>query len=263
MLSHPPFYFGTIRKTVVAFGSLFTNIQVVRVDASGTPIQTIQVPLTYGPKEKYLVRLKQDPMPSTGDQVEMVLPRCSYELRGMVYDETRKLTSTGYTAAQKFTGDNTGLQSQYNPVPYNITFEFNIMTKTIEDGLQILEQIIPFFTPDYVVRVADVPSLELQKDISFVLSGITSEDTYDGTFQERRTITFTLMFVAKAYIYPPVEIKKVILTAITNLRVAEVDLITGLPINELAVIGTSKIEPPTAQPTDQFTILDTIQSLIP
>jgi T4-like virus Myoviridae tail sheath stabiliser len=207
MLQNNPYYWGTIRKVVIAFGAIFSDIHIVREDSKGNPVQAIQVPCEFGPKEKWMTRNVQNPMPGVDDSIEMVLPRMSYEVNGFTYDSERKLTSTGRTVKAVANADKT-LSAQFNPVPYNIGFTFNIMTKTIEDGLMIIEQILPFFTPDYTVTVKDMPELDLTKDIPVILNNVTYEDTWDGTFQQRRTVIWTLQFTAKAYLYPPVKLNK-------------------------------------------------------
>jgi hypothetical protein len=154
-------------------------------------------------------------MPGVDDQVEMVLPRLSYEINSFTYDSERKLTSTGRTV-KVLTDGNKVLAKQFNPVPYNIGFQVNVMTKTIDDGLQIIEQILPFFTPDYSITVKDVPEMGIEKDLMVVLNSTSCEDTWDGQFQQRRTVIWTLQFTVKAYLYPPVNLQNVNLQ--TNVR---------------------------------------------
>jgi hypothetical protein len=223
MLQNNPFYWGTIRKVVAAFGAIFSDIHIVRENKNGDPVQAIQVPIEFGPHEKWLTNLLQNPQPGVDDQVEMVLPRMSYEITSFTYDSDRKLTSTGRTVKALVDGNKT-LMAQYNPVPYNIGFQVNIMTKTIEDGLQIIEQIIPFFTPDYSITVKDIPELELTKDLIVILNGVQNEDTWDGTFQQRRTVIWTLAFTVKAYLYPPVGLTKVNLRTNIQWRLGQPEL---------------------------------------
>jgi hypothetical protein len=217
MLQNLPYYWGTIRKVVVAFGAIFSDIHIVREDKDGNLVQTIQVPCEFGPKEKWMTRNTQNPMPGVDDQVEMVLPRMSYEVNGFTYDSVRKLTSTGKTV-QAVTNNNKVLSSQFNPVPYNIGFTLNVMTKTIEDGLMIIEQILPFFTPDYTITVKDMPELDLLKDLPVILNNTTYEDTWDGQLKQRRNVTWTMQFIVKAYLYPPVGLKKINLQTDVNWR---------------------------------------------
>jgi len=208
MLQNNPYYWGTIRKIVIAFGTVFTDIHIVRTNKNGDPVQTILVPCEFGPKEKWMVRNVQNPTPGQDDPVEMVLPRMSYEINGFTYDSNRKLTSTGRTV-KTITDDTKVLKKQFNPVPYNIGFNLNIVTKTMDDGLMIVEQILPFFTPDYTISVNDMPELDLVKDLPIVLTNVAYEDTWDGSFQQRRTVIWTMQFTVKAYLYPPVKMQNV------------------------------------------------------
>jgi T4-like virus Myoviridae tail sheath stabiliser len=207
MLQHNPFYWGTIRKVVVAFGAIFSDIHIWRMDKAGNPVKKIEVPCEFGPKEKWMTLNQQNPMPGVDDQVEMVLPRMSYEITGFSYDSDRKLTSTGNTV-RVVANDKKAIKTQMNPVPYNVSFNLNIMVKTMEDGLMVVEQILPFFTPDYTVTVKDIPDLELSKDIPIILNSVNYEDTWDGAANTRRTVIWTLGFTAKAYLYPPVGLSK-------------------------------------------------------
>lgn len=220
ILSQNPFYWGSIRKLVVAFGTIFSDIHIVRFDKKGNPVKTIKVPCEFGPKEKWLTRNVQDQMPGVNEQVEMVLPRMSFEINNFAYDPSRKLTSTGTTVRALVT-DQTVLKTQFNPVPYNFSVELNVMVKTQNDGLQIVEQILPFFTPDYTISIVDMPELNLSKDIPIVLTGVSHEDTWEGNMQQRRTITWTLNFIMKGYLYPPVTLDKVVLGTNINLEATD------------------------------------------
>lgn len=202
MLSAAPYYWGTIRKIVVAFGTIFSDIHIVRINTAGVPVQAIEVPCEFGPKEKWVTRNVQNPMPGVDDQVEMLLPRLAYEIVSFNYDTSRKLTSTG-TTVKAITNNSRVVATQFNPVPYNLGFSLYVMTKTLGDGLMIVEQILPFFTPDYTIKVVDIPALNLTKDIPIILNGISFEDSWDGTLPQRRTMIWTLQFTVKAYLYPP------------------------------------------------------------
>lgn len=219
MLTHSPYYHGSIRKVITAFGSLFSDIHIVRVnDTVSPPIeQSIKVPLSWGSKEKSFVRNIQNPTPGKDDQVQMTLPRMAWEITGFTYDANRKLTSTGNTM-KAIINNQSVVKAQFNPVPYNIGFELGIMVKHNEDGLMIVEQILPFFTPDYTVTIKDIPELNLTKNIPFVLNSVSHEDTGgSGDLAERRIITWTLNFTAKAYLYPPTKMSKVILDSTVNI----------------------------------------------
>lgn len=248
MLNQDPFYFGTTRKIVIAVGSVFSNIHIQRTNADGSPAQLIKVPLSYAQKEKFAVRNAQEPMPGRNAEVEIVLPRMSYELVSLQYDPERKLVSTGRTMAV-IPGTNATQVAQYNPVPYNFGFTVDAMVRTAEDGLMLVEQILPFFTPDYTVTVKDIPELNLVKDIPIVLKGMTMQDSAQGEQTDRRTLTYSFAVVAKGYIYPPLQKPKVILQAIGNLY--------DEPGASILQSATSAVTPPTATP-DNYTVTTTI-----
>lgn len=200
------FYHQTTRKMVVAFGTLFNDIEVRRTDAGGNVIELIKVPLAYGPKQKFLTRISADP--NLNPQVALTVPRMGFELTSLNYDAQRKLNTIGKTSR---TGT-TGLKTQYNPVPYNFEFSLFIYVKNAEDGTQILEQILPFFTPDFTVTMNLIPSMGVVKDIPIVLNSVTSEDSYEGDFATRRSIIWTLTFQMKGYFYPNIRDNQKIIT---------------------------------------------------
>ena len=192
------FYHEILRKTVIGFGTLFNNINIRHKDASGTTFSTLKVPLAYGPMQKFLARIQQQP--ELDRETAITLPRLSFEMQGLQYDPTRK---TGI--AQTFlTKNGTNAKKVYMPVPYNIGFELSIMAKLSDDALQILEQILPYFQPEYSITINDVVEMNNKRDVPIVLTGITYEDNYEGEFAERRAIIYTLSFTAKAYLYGPV-----------------------------------------------------------
>ena len=196
------FYHGTLRKYVVLFGTLFNDIHINRVGKSADEdyVQTIKVPLSYGPKEKYLARTDADP--SYARPVAIVLPRMSFEMLGLVYAPDRKFNSLNQTTG--YSTDLNKLKSVYSPIPYDLNFELYIYVKNAEDGLQIVEQILPFFKPDLTLSVNVLPAVGIKHDTAFVLNSITSSDTYEGDFMNRRAIVWTLSFTVKVYMYGPV-----------------------------------------------------------
>ena len=205
------FYHQTSRKMVVAFGSLFNNLEVRRTNSAGSVIETIKVPLSYGPREKFLTRISADP--SINPKVALTVPRMGFELTAMTYDGVRKLNTVGRNVK---TGTS-GLKKQYNPVPYNWDFSLYIYVKNAEDGTQILEQILPFFTPDFTVTMNLISSMNEKRDVPLVLTSVVSEDTYEGDFASRRSIIWTLSFIFKGYLYPSVsDNAKVITTSVVD-----------------------------------------------
>ena len=194
------------RKTIVAFGTLFNNIELRRSD------EVMKVPLAYGPKQKFLARLDQVPDP-TNKRVQITLPRISFEINGINYDSTRKVSPTQKIKIASTTDKN---KNVFMPVPYNIGFELGIIAKNQEDGLQILEQILPVFQPHYNLSVKLLTSVNEIKDVPVVLTNVEYEDDYEGDFSTRRAIIYTLQFTAKTYLYGPVTESKIIKKAVTD-----------------------------------------------
>ena len=231
------FYNESLRKTIIAFGSMFNDIYITRKTAAGVEAQTLKVPLAYGPKQKFMVRLDADP--NLDQKVAITLPRIGFEIAGLDYDPSRKLNRILKRKKVKSTSDDKvkSMSTQYSPVPYNVNFELFVMTKNSDDGIQIVEQILPFFQPEYTVTINEVPEMDVIRDVPIVLNSIGYEDTYAGSFTERRAIIYTFNFVAKAYVYGPVTTAKPItkaeVTAYGNLqdkappRVAKVTLETS------------------------------------
>ena len=194
------FYNEILRRTVIAFGSLFNGISIRHTDSSGDVKSIIKVPLSYGPTQKFLARLEQSP--DLNKSTAITLPRMSFEFTGLVYDQSRKVTTTqSFTVKDPTDGSET--KKAYMPVPYNMQFELNIMTKLNDDMLQIIEQILPYFQPSYNLTVELVEQLGEKRDIPIILENITMQDDYEGDFTTRRTLLYTLRFTAKTYLFGP------------------------------------------------------------
>jgi hypothetical protein len=203
------FYHESIRKVIVSFGTMFNNINLVRKDNSGNIIQSMKVPLAYGPREKFLVRLNEDA--DLTKQVAITLPRIGFEIQNLEYDAGRKLNRV--QRFKKVKGANAKqLDAQYMPVPYNLSIELYVMAKQSDDALQIVEQILPYFQPDYTLTINDNVSMDSKRDVPIVLNSISYEDDYQGDFTTRRALIYTLSFTAKFYLYGPVTSSKVIKT---------------------------------------------------
>ena len=216
------FYHKQIRNTVIAFGTIFNNINIKRLDSSGNPLQNLKVPLSYAPKEKFLTRLdEQTDLTGDDSKVAITLPRLAFEITGYSYDPTRKLKKNQKLGVVTTNADTTKLNTQYSPVPYNVTFNLNVFTATSDDGLQIIEQILPYFQPDYTVTmIQDSTYMDTKRDIPFVLESVNYDDSYTGTLTSLRRITYSLSFTAKIYLYGPISttaiIKKVSADLYTN-----------------------------------------------
>jgi len=205
------FYHQTSRKMVVAFGSLFNSIEVRRTNSAGSVIETLKVPLSYGPREKFLTRISADP--ALNPKIALSVPRMGFELTAMTYDGARKLNTIG----RNVKAGTTGLKKQFSPVPYNWDFSLYVYVKNAEDGTQILEQILPFFTPDFTVTMNLVSSMSEKRDIPLILNAVSSEDTYEGDFASRRSIIWTLSFIFKGFLYPDIaDNAKVILSSVVD-----------------------------------------------
>ena len=192
------FYHEIIRKTVISFGTLFNDIYIRHEDAAGNDISEMKVPVAYGPRQKFLARIQQQPELNKATQI--TLPRMSFEISSISYDPTRK---SGITQTFK-AKDGEQMKKVFMPVPYNLGFELNILTKLQDDGLQILEQILPFFQPGFTLSVDLVKSIGEKRDIPMVLQSITQQDDYEGDFATRRALIYTLQFTAKTFMFGPI-----------------------------------------------------------
>jgi len=192
------FYHEIIRKTVISFGTLFNDIHVRHQDSTGKDISQIKVPISYGPKQKFLARIQQQPELNKATQIS--LPRISFEMNNIQYDPSRK---SGIS--QTFKASDSGkLKKVFMPVPYNLGFELNILTKLQDDSLQILEQILPFFQPGFTLTIDLVDQIGEKRDVPMVLENIAFTDDYEGNFETRRALIYTLSFTAKTYMFGPI-----------------------------------------------------------
>ena len=205
------FYHKKIRNTVIAFGTIFNNVNIKRLDSSGNPLQNIKVPLSYSPKEKFLARLDaQQDLTGDDSKVAITLPRMSFEITGYSYDATRKLNKNQKITKVTTNADTTKMNNQYMPVPYNVNFSLNVYTANSDDGLQIIEQILPFFQPDYTVTMIEDTTMDTKRDIPFILNSVDYEDSYTGSLTSLRRIIYTLQFTAKVYLYGPISTSAII-----------------------------------------------------
>lgn len=213
MLNNTPFYFGIIRKSIVAFGQLFSNIHIERREGDsvkGTKVQTLQIPLSYSPKEKWLARIEQDP--NLENHTYTTLPRMSFEITTYMYDASRKVQKMNKITCN----DGITSKSTFSPVPWNIEISLYILTKTQEDALQILEQILPNFGPEYTLTINAVPDMNIKQDIPITLTSVSVVDEYDGSFDQRRFVTHTLTFTLKLNLFNAIGNNTPIYTSIAN-----------------------------------------------
>jgi len=236
-------YHEIIRKCVVSFGTLFNNIEIRRVKDS--KVEVMKVPLAYGPKQKFLARLRAVEDLSKKDVFQITLPRIAFELKDISPDPSRKVAPTQYIRSTQNDGS---VKKVYMPVPYNLTFELSILSKNQDDGLQILEQILPNFHPSFNITVKLIPDLGEYKDFPVTLNGIDIQDDYEGDYDKRRTLIYTLTFTCKTYLYGAI-------TDVTG------DLITKVQVDystDSSVTATREVrytvtpDPESADPDDDF-----------
>jgi len=222
------FYHGTLRRYVIMFGNLFNEIQVDRYDTAGTKLQTVNVPIEYGPKQKFIQRVTSDP--DLDRNISTTLPRLGFEFTSMAYAPQRKLNS-----AHKISrGVNTGgldFNFMHTPVPYDFNFSLHALFRNTEDGTQIVEQIVPFFTPDFTVTMKMIPEMALNMDIPIELNSVNLSDTYEGDMDSRRIQTYQLDFTVKGYLFGPINKFKYIVRD-------DVNLILDGPVVDRAIIST-------------------------
>ena len=193
------FYNQAVRKTVISFGTLFNNIELKKV-VDGQVMEVEKVPLAYGPKQKFLYILQGNA--ADGKKVAITMPRIYFEMTGIDYDASRKTPAT-----QKYktviNDEGNEVRTQYVPVPYNVSFEVGILCKSQDDGLQILEQILPFFQPSFSMSLKFIPDMDEVRDVAVVLNSVDFDDDWEDDFSTRRSITYSMQFTCKSYIYGP------------------------------------------------------------
>ena len=246
------FYNESMRRITIGFGQIFNNIQIKRKDSSGNVTQSIRVPLAYAPKEKFLARLDQQAS-LTDREFAITLPRLSFEISSITYDPSRKLTRVQKYKTVKSGIDGKVMNFNYVPVPYNVSYNLYSFTASAEAGLQIVEQILPFFQPDFTVTVNAIPELNIKRDIPIILNSVNYEDTYSGDFSQRRAVIYTLGFTAKTYLFGPASTQKVIKETQSDLYS---DTDTTNKAREMRIVITPN--PTTADADDDFGFTTTI-----
>lgn len=216
------FFNGIIRKYVIYFGTVFSDLWFQRIDDTEAKIQTMRVPINYGPKDKMLARLEGNP--DLERPIAIQVPRMTFEISSFTYDPSRKLNSMG--KCKVVTPD--GIGYQYNPVPYNIGFRLTLLAKNADDGTRIVEQILPMFTPEFSATLNLVPETGTTADVPIVLNDVSSEDTYEGSFENRRSLTWTFDFTMRAWVYGGVNVANNIIKNIeVNIRQPGIGISAG------------------------------------
>lgn len=229
------FYHQSLRRYVIMFGNMFNDIVVRRYDASGANVGAIAVPLSYAPKEKFLARITQDP--NLDQQVAIQLPIMSFEMTTLNYDGTRRLNA--HNRNVKVTTDEDKLDFNYAPVPYDLQFNLYAYVRNADDGAQILEQIVPYFGPEWTNSVRIIPQTSITQDIPTILNTVSIEDTYQGDFETRRALVYTFDFTVKAYFYGPVRRQGVIKRTQIDFGIVTSNVGNKISLEDVAQTGRS------------------------
>jgi hypothetical protein len=229
------FYHQSIRKYVIMFGNMFNDIVVRRLDTNGVSLQSVAVPLAYGPKEKFLVRITQDP--NLDQQVAIQLPRMGFEMTTLAYDGQRRLAGTSRNV--KVVDDKNKLDFTYMPVPYDLNFNLYAYVRNADDGAQIMEQIVPYFGPEWTNQVRLIPEMSLIQDVPTILNTVSVEDTYEGDFNTRRALIYTFDFTVKGYFYGPVRRQGIIKRSQIDFGVVVGNTSNRITLDDIARTGRS------------------------
>ncbi|MCX8008076.1 MAG: tail sheath stabilizer and completion protein [Patescibacteria group bacterium] len=254
-MSPTPFYFSSIRSLVIGFLSLFNNIRIQRFNPNGTVKETIKVPVAWGSGDKSIIITDFEDINRQLDNtmIKIVLPRISVSLDSIDYDNVRMTQLNNFVFKNLQTNQ---MQKIYTPVPYNFTFSVSVSTKYIDDGFQILEQILPYYRPFYTITIKNIRNLEILKDVQIVLNGVSYEDTYEGAVQDERVLNWNMTFVAHHWIWPPISGEaKVIKKAIVNF----LNMSNNQQMSEVIV----EVDPLSANWFDPHTIKTTINEIQP
>jgi len=208
------FYHSTIRKSVIAFGNLFNNIYIDRKDSNNNIVQTLKVPLSYAPRQKFIARI--DALPTEESRsFQVLLPRMAFEMTNIAYDPSRRVSLVQQNRGINSTSNT--LNTQYAPTPYNIEMFLYAYVKNQDDGLQIVEQILPYFNPDFNLTLNTIPTLNIKNDMQIVLNSVNYDDQYEGDFTQRRAIIWTFNFTVKLNFYGPISKTGVITSVYTDI----------------------------------------------
>lgn len=246
-----PFYFHTIRNVMVGFGDLFNDIHVIALDTDGNVAKDVTCPISPVRSQKWLQRINQEAIravESEAPNIEIQLPRMSYEITALNPDPGRKLPTLNTQYRSKDTAGLTAHFKQYSGNPYVLNVDLSIYTKKLDEMLQIIEQITPYFAPDMNITILDIPELDLRRDIPIILDSITPSNEFDGPLTEYELIQWTISFSIPFYMYPPVTDAEVIRRVIANIKENE---------DKTDVRLTNEVDPFDALETDDWTIIET------
>ena len=249
MLNTGKFYWGTIRKAIIAFGNLFKYISIEKHDSDGNLLQTIKVPLSYAPKQKFLAKILQQAN-STDAPIQIVIPAMAFEMVGIQYDPNRRISLVQQN--RNVTIDRNTFLTQYAPSPYNIEIALYMYAKNQDDALQIIEQILPYFNPDYNLTLKAIPDLDIKNDLPIILNSLTFDEQYEGDFDNRRSIVWTLNFTLKLNFFGPINKVGPIKRVIANMY-------SDAAMSNSLVNYSVEVNPFTAGPEDSYTFTETFE----
>ena len=256
MFKDTQFYHEHIRKAIVAFGMIFNNIRIERRNTLDEIIQVMRVPLSYSTKQKFLSRIALIPDAESRGEVAIVLPRMGFEIQQLTYDPTRKVSPIQRNKAVG-EGDNTNtVRSSFVSTPYNMSLALYVFAKNQEDGLRIIEQILPFFNPDFNITVNELPVLGIKRDIKITLDNIDYDDTYEGDLADRQSIIWTLNFTMRLNFYGPVTNSGIIKESIAKLY--ENDDLSAVRVRSTSTVGNNGVIDKTLTPADEYEYITTI-----
>ena len=243
------FYHEKIRKCVAIFGRMFNDIYILRKTSTGASTSQVKVPLSYAPKQKYLERIRENPDLYNDTKVAIKLPRMSFEITNFAYDTSRQLTKT--STFNTIGTASTNRQKFFPPVPYTINFQLNIYAKSQDDALQVVEQVLPYFNPQYTLTIQPFPTEypDFKEDIPIVIQGVSFSDDFEGSVESRRTIVYALDFEMKVSFHGPISTSSIIRQA----DAAIFQLEGSLSGDSDTGIETIRITP---NPTDTFGLAD-------
>ena len=256
MFKNMQFYHEHVRKAIVAFGMIFNNIRIERRTLTDEVAQVMRVPLAYSTKQKFLSRIAMIPDATSRGEVAILLPRMGFEIQQLAFDPSRKVSPIQRNKAVGVGDDVNTVRTTYVATPYNMSLALYIFAKNQEDGLRIVEQVLPFFSPDFNITVNELPVLGITRDIKITLDNIDYDDTYEGDFADRQSIIWTLNFTMRLNFYGPVNNQAVIKESIAKLY--EKDDFLNVRVKSTSTIGTGGVIDKTLTPADEYEYITTI-----
>lgn len=241
------FYWGTIRKAITAFGLMFNNIYIDRIDDNGNLVQTMRVPLAYSPRQKFIAKIQASPE-SYEQSFQTILPRMSFEITNFEYDQSRKVSQTQQVRIPDSNSANNS-KYQYSPTPWNLNLALYIYGKNQDDTLQIVEQIIPYFNPDYNLNLNSLQDLEIEDDLPISIRSISFDDSYEGSLNDSRMVIWNMNFEMKLNFYGPINSKGVI-------KRANVNTYTNASLTANLFNYVAEVSPFTANANSDYSIIE-------